>query len=120
MRVSAPIPKTVVGEDGYRRRAGVLVKLAHGIIGTAAGIETCARLFHAVPKATEGQHRERAKKREDFPQHRSDVFASSREPKNRRILRNLIVNCTYFATPDAPKVTLKSHLNDVFPTPSAT
>ena len=63
----------------------VLVKRKQGIIGTAAGTEAYARLFHAEPKATEGQRREGAKKREDFPLHRSGrlrIFARARKPQN--------------------------------------
>ena len=63
----------------------VLVKLAYGIIGTAAGIETCVSLFHAVPKATEGKRREGAEKRDDFPHHRSrrlSIFARAKKPQN--------------------------------------
>jgi hypothetical protein len=55
-----------------------------------------------------------------LPNTAQNVFASSHESKNGRILRNLIVNCTSFARSDAPKVTLWSHLNDVFPAPGAT
>jgi hypothetical protein len=88
----------------------VLVKREVGIIGTAVGVEILCLIIS----------REGAKKRENLPNTAQDVFASSHEAKNRRILRNLIVNCTSFASPDAPKVTLRSHLNVVFPAPGAT